>query len=62
MIQAGEHEQASGRHPGGNWRARVAAEIAAMKTRPSWPALVATMDWRPRQIRALATYRFDAAG
>lgn len=60
LIQAGEREQAvvtfqaeiGGQSP---------SEIAAMKTRPSWPALVATIDSQPRQIRALATYRFDAA-
>jgi pimeloyl-ACP methyl ester carboxylesterase len=36
------------------------SEIAAMKTRPSWPALVATIHSHPRQMRALAGYRFDA--
>lgn len=35
-------------------------EIAAMKTRPSWPGLVATIPMHPRQMRALADYRFDA--
>jgi pimeloyl-ACP methyl ester carboxylesterase len=35
-------------------------EIAAMKTRPSWPKLVATIALHPRQMRALASYRFDA--
>jgi len=36
------------------------AEIARMKTRPTWPALVASMRVHPRQMRALSTYRFDA--
>jgi pimeloyl-ACP methyl ester carboxylesterase len=36
------------------------SEVAAMKSRPSWPGLVATIDSQPRQMRALAAYRFDA--
>ena len=35
------------------------SEIAAMKARPSWPALVASVEPQLRQIRALAAYRFD---
>jgi pimeloyl-ACP methyl ester carboxylesterase len=35
------------------------SEVAAMKARPSWPALVASIDSQLRQIRALAGYRFD---
>jgi len=35
-------------------------EVAAMRSRPSWPGLVATVDSHPRQMRALAAYRFDA--
>ena len=35
-------------------------ELAAMRTRASWPSLVATMSALPRQLRALAGYRFDA--
>jgi len=35
-------------------------EVAAMRSRPSWPVLVATIDSHPRQMRALAAYRFDA--
>lgn len=35
------------------------SEIAAMKSRPSWPGLVATIHSHPRQMRALAGYRFD---
>lgn len=36
-------------------------EITAMRSRPSWPKLLATIDSQPRQIRALAAYRFDPA-
>ncbi len=36
-------------------------EVAAMRSRPSWPKLRATIDAQPRQIRALAAYRFDPA-
>jgi pimeloyl-ACP methyl ester carboxylesterase len=36
------------------------SELTAMKSRPSWPQLVATIDSHPRQMRALAAYRFDA--
>jgi pimeloyl-ACP methyl ester carboxylesterase len=35
-------------------------EVAAMRSRPAWPGLVATVDSHPRQLRALADYRFDA--
>jgi pimeloyl-ACP methyl ester carboxylesterase len=38
-----------------------AGEVAAMKSRPSWGELVATIDAQLRQMRALAAYRFDAA-
>src|SRR5229473_1939312 len=31
-----------------------------MRSRPSWPGFVATVDSHPRQMRALAAYRFDA--
>lgn len=34
-------------------------EVAAMRSRPSWPALVASIGSQPRQMRALAAYRFD---
>ena len=34
-------------------------EIAAMKSRPSWPGLVATIETSIRQDRALSAYRFD---
>ena len=37
-----------------------ADEVAAMKSRPAWPELVATIDVQLRQMRALAAYRFDA--
>lgn len=36
-------------------------EIARMKARPSWPGLVASIAAHPRQMRALAKYRFDPA-
>lgn len=35
-------------------------EIAAMRSRPSWPTLVASIGSQPRQMRALAAYRFAA--
>jgi pimeloyl-ACP methyl ester carboxylesterase len=35
------------------------SEIASMKSRPSWIKLVETIDSQPRQMRALADYRFD---
>jgi pimeloyl-ACP methyl ester carboxylesterase len=36
-------------------------EVAAMKSRPSWDGLVATIDASIRQDRALGAYRFDPA-
>lgn len=36
-------------------------EIARMKARPTWAGLVATIGVHPRQMRALAAYRFDAS-
>jgi pimeloyl-ACP methyl ester carboxylesterase len=36
------------------------AEIDAMRTRPTWRALLKSIDSHPRQMRALASYRFDA--
>jgi pimeloyl-ACP methyl ester carboxylesterase len=36
------------------------AEVAQMKARPAWTALVSTLDSQVRQMRALAAYRFDA--
>jgi pimeloyl-ACP methyl ester carboxylesterase len=38
-----------------------ADEIAAMKSRPSWSVLVESIKVHPRQMRALAAYRFDPA-
>jgi len=35
------------------------SEVAAMRSRPAWPRLVATVELQIRQIRALAAYRFD---
>jgi len=58
MIQAGDREQASVTF----FQEIVMispSEIGAMKARPSWPALVASIDSQIRQIRALAGYRFD---
>jgi pimeloyl-ACP methyl ester carboxylesterase len=37
-----------------------AAEIARMKARPNFAGLVASIRVHPRQMRALAAYRFDA--
>lgn len=34
-------------------------EVKAMRTRPVWQALVASIDSHPRQMRALAAYEFD---
>jgi pimeloyl-ACP methyl ester carboxylesterase len=58
MIKAGDREQAAVTF----FQEIVMlspSEIAAMKTRPSWSALVASIDSQLRQIRALAAYRFD---
>jgi pimeloyl-ACP methyl ester carboxylesterase len=35
------------------------SEIVAMKARPSWPGLLASIESSIRQVRALAAYRFD---
>ena len=35
------------------------SEVAAMRSRPSWPGLVASIESQVRQIRALNRYRFD---
>lgn len=35
-------------------------EIAAMKSRPSWAGLIASVELQIRQLRALDEYRFDA--
>ena len=35
------------------------SEVAAMKARPSWPRLAATIHLSLRQIRAIEAYRFD---
>jgi pimeloyl-ACP methyl ester carboxylesterase len=34
-------------------------EVAAMRARPSWPGLAATVEQQIRQVRALDGYRFD---
>jgi pimeloyl-ACP methyl ester carboxylesterase len=36
-------------------------EIEALKSRPTWPARVASIDVQVREIRALSKYRFDAS-
>lgn len=38
-----------------------ADELAAMRTRPTWPALVATIGASIRQDRALSSYRWDSS-
>ena len=58
MIQAGDRDQAAVTF----FREIVMispSEVAAMKARPSWPALKASIDLQIRQIRALAGYRFN---
>lgn len=35
-------------------------EVGAMRSRPSWPKFVAGIKSQPRELRALAAYRFDA--
>jgi pimeloyl-ACP methyl ester carboxylesterase len=35
------------------------SEVVAMRARPSWPGLVASIESSVRQVRALAAYRFD---
>ena len=58
MIQAGDRERAAVTF----FQEIVMispSEVAAMKARPSWPALKASIDSQIRQIRALAGYRFN---
>ena len=38
-----------------------ADEVAAMKARPSWAGLLATVETSVRQDRALSQYQFEAA-
>jgi hypothetical protein len=38
-----------------------AGEVAAMKSRPSWAGLLASVETSVRQDRALSHYRFDPA-
>jgi pimeloyl-ACP methyl ester carboxylesterase len=58
MIQAGDREQATM-----TFFQQIVmispSEIAAMKTRPSWPPLVTSIGSQIRQLRALTGYRFD---
>lgn len=59
MIKNGEHERAVVTFLTEVGK-QSASEVSAMKSRPSWPGLVATIDSHPRQMRALAAYQFDA--
>jgi pimeloyl-ACP methyl ester carboxylesterase len=36
------------------------SELDAMRSRPAWSRLIDSIDSQPRQLRALAAYRFDA--
>jgi pimeloyl-ACP methyl ester carboxylesterase len=58
MIRAGEHEQALV-----TFLQEIVmispSEVATMRTRPSWPGLVASIESQIRQLRALDGYRFD---
>ena len=36
-----------------------ADEVLAMRSRPSWPQLIASMESQVRQLRALTRFRFD---
>lgn len=58
MIKAGDREQATM-----TFFEEIVmlspSEIAAMKARPSWTPLIASIESQLRQIRALAAYRFD---
>jgi pimeloyl-ACP methyl ester carboxylesterase len=59
MIQAGDREQATVIF----FQEIVMIspnEVVAMKARPSWPVIKASIDSQIRQIRALAGYHFDA--
>jgi len=60
MIQAGDRELATT-----TFLREVVmvspTEIAAMRSRPSWPGLVASIGSSVRQVRALTRYRFDAS-
>jgi pimeloyl-ACP methyl ester carboxylesterase len=59
MIKDGEREQALATFLSEGVKLSP-GEVAAMKSRPSWSGVVATVDLQPRQMRALAEYRFDA--
>jgi pimeloyl-ACP methyl ester carboxylesterase len=58
LIEEGEREQAVM-----TFMREVAQqtpdEVAAMRSRPSWPTLVGSIGSHPRQMRALAAYRFE---
>jgi pimeloyl-ACP methyl ester carboxylesterase len=58
LIEAGERERAVT-----TFLEKVvklsSSEVEGMRSRPSWPDLVATIESQPRQMRALAAYKFD---
>lgn len=59
MIRAGRREEAVATFLGEVVK-QSESEVEAMRTRPAWAKMVATIDSQPRQMRALARYRFDA--
>ena len=60
LIQTDEREEAMSAFLGDIVKVPP-SELAAMRSRPAWPQLVATIDYQPRQMRALAAYRLDPA-
>ncbi|HEY3175180.1 MAG TPA: alpha/beta fold hydrolase [Candidatus Polarisedimenticolia bacterium] len=60
MIQAGERDHAVETFLQEVVRVSP-GEVAAMRNRPAWSGLVDSIESHPRQMRALAGYRFDAA-
>jgi pimeloyl-ACP methyl ester carboxylesterase len=59
MIQDGERDQAVVTFLQDVVRV-PAGEVTVMRTRPAWHSLVDSIASQPRQLRALAAYRFDA--
>jgi pimeloyl-ACP methyl ester carboxylesterase len=58
MIQDGERDEAAVTFLQEIVRVSP-SEVAAMRTRPTWRSLVDSIQAHPRQLRALAAYRFD---
>ena len=58
MIQDGERDEAAVTFLQEIVRVSP-SEVAAMRTRPAWRSLVDSIPAHPRQLRALAAYRFD---